>query len=118
MPKKTISNELFQKAVDKWFLIYAEKNEGENYAFQAKDGLHLKQLLNKIRRKHLDKELAIEDENLLDSFAAYVGAIRDPWVLDNFTIPILNSKFNEIYIKIKRRNPGNTIERLRAKWSN
>jgi len=78
----------YQKAVDIWFKYYQSKT-GLKYDFKGKDGIHLKQLLAYF-------------EQDLDKFTKFLVSIKDPWVLERLTIPIINSKLNILMQQMKK----------------
>ena len=93
---------------------YLQK-KGEDYYYTPKDAQAIKQLLNKIKSKMPDEEKDNE-ESLETNFTAFIQAILnsgkvEKWVLDNFSLPVINSKFNEIYAQLKngtsRQQPNN-----------
>ena len=83
---------------------YLQK-KGEEYYYTPKDAQAIKQLLNKIKSKMPDEEKDNE-ESLETNFTAFIQAILnsgkvEKWVLDNLSLPVINSKFNEIYAQLK-----------------
>lgn len=93
---------------------YLQK-KGEEYYYTPKDAQAIKQLLNKIKSKMPDEEKDNE-ESLETNFTAFIQAILnsgkvEKWVLDNLSLPVINSKFNEIYAQLKngtsRQQPNN-----------
>lgn len=83
---------------------YLQK-KGEDYYYTPKDAQAIKQLLNKIKSKMPDEEKDNE-ESLETNFTAFIQAILnsgkvEKWVLDNLSLPVINSKFNEIYAQLK-----------------
>lgn len=95
--------ELFNQAL-KCFYDYYQNHYGTKYNFTAKDGSHLKQLLKKIESKCREGDKLTDNENILTAFQYFIGNITDKWILSNFTLPIINSKFNEIIINLKNGN--------------
>lgn len=93
---------------------YMTKN-GIAYYYSPKDSSALKQLIGKIRM-FMPYEDKNNDDALEYNFTAFIHAILnsgkvEKWVLDNFSIPVINSKFNEIYAQLKngtsRQQPNN-----------
>ena len=83
---------------------YLQK-KGEEYYYTPKDAQAIKQLLDKIKSKMPDEEKDNE-ESLETNFTAFIQAILnsgkvEKWVLDNLSLPVINSKFNEIYAQLK-----------------
>jgi len=92
---------------------YLQK-KGEEYYYTPKDAQATKQLIDKIKSKMPDEEKDNE-ESLETNFTAFIQAILnsgkvEKWVLDNLSLPVINSKFNEIYAQLKNgtsRQPNN-----------
>lgn len=98
-----------------YFETAYEQKKGEPYYYAAKDAAALKGILNKI--KFLMPEDEKNDEQKLETnFQVFTNAIMSSmqklnvWVYDNLSLPIINSKFNEIYSQLKngRTKPVNT----------
>jgi hypothetical protein len=86
----------------RFFIELYEKKKSTGYYWTAKDGAHLAPLLKKIESKV--KEKHGEDyttQNIYEGFSVILENINDVWILDNLSIPIVNSKFNEIFTQIK-----------------
>jgi len=81
------------------FLSYYKKKKDLDYYFTGKDAGCLKQLTNKLKStlKSVGKEA-----NLTDTFTGFLNAINDEWIIENLSIPIINSKYNEILSKIRK----------------
>lgn len=89
-------------------LIFEEeylKKTGIEYYYSTKDAAAIKQLVGKIKKFMPDNEK--NNEDMLEyNFTAFIRAILnsgkvEKWVLDNFSLPVINSKFNEIYSQLK-----------------
>lgn len=79
--------------------------KGEEYYYAAKDANAVKQLIDKIKTKMSDDLKENEDE-LVQNFTVFIQAIIhsgkvERWILDNLSLPVINSKFNEIYSQLK-----------------
>lgn len=84
-----------------FFLDFYLKLKGTGYVWGAKDSTQLIQLLKKIEFKVKEKKGdSFTDEDLYLGFCAIISKINDAWVINNFSIPIINSKFNDIFTKI------------------
>ena len=83
---------------------YLQK-KGVQYYYAAKDATALKQILGKIKflmpHEEQDNEQKIED-----NFQAFINTIlftnglRNTWIIDNLSLSLINSKFNEIYSQL------------------
>jgi len=81
------------------FLSFYKNKKNVDYYFTGKDAGALKQLINKLKAtlKSVGKEA-----NLTDTFAGFLNAINDEWILENLSISLINSKYNEILAKIRK----------------
>lgn len=75
---------------------------GEEYYWEAKDAANLNAITKKIKRNRELKGLPTDDDNILFAFGAFIDSIKDRWLLENFSIPNINSKFNEIISQAKQ----------------
>lgn len=92
----------------------------EEYYWTAKDATNLNSLINKIKFKVKEKFNEESEEKIVDSFKHILLSISDKWILDNFSIAIINSKFNDIILQIKANENGNNqksfAERFKEKF--
>lgn len=80
---------------------------GTEYYWTAKDAAHLRQLIAKVVSKCRDVRPDATDKQALEAFKYYLTeAKKDSWVAQNFSVAILNSKFNEIFSKLKLKKNG------------
>lgn len=84
------------------FLDKYKSLKGEPYYWQAKDAKNLNQLANKIRFKIEAKGNEVTEDNLIKGLDQFLTRAHegDQWVADNFSIPTLNSKFNELFERL------------------
>lgn len=74
-----------------------------DYYWVAKDYVALRQLINKIKAKLKEQNKAIDEAILLKSVTIYVQAVynlENDWYRNNFSMTILNSHFNTLYVTI------------------
>ena len=87
-----------------WMRLYDELKH-EHYYWTGKDSAHLKQLLAKIRAKmaEMPSPTPATDADAVANMELFCrkAAKADSWVADNLSVAIINSKFNELYTKIK-----------------
>lgn len=86
-----------------WMRLYDELKH-EHYYWTGKDSAHLKQLLAKIRSKMAEMpEASFTDADVVANMELFCrkACEADSWVADNLSVAIINSKFNELYTKIK-----------------
>jgi hypothetical protein len=87
-----------------WMRLYDELKH-EHYYWTGKDSAHLKQLLAKIRAKmaEMPSPTPATDADVVANMELFCrkACEADSWVADNLSPAIINSKFNELYTKIK-----------------
>lgn len=86
-------------------MIPEEKQQEGKYYWEAKDASNMKQLLKKISfsRTQREKPLPVDDDSLIVALESFLNAINDSWVLEHFTVPIINSQYNSIITKLKQK---------------
>ena len=94
---RTVFEEFYQKLYD------------SPYYWSAKDGMHMKQLLQKISfsRQHRENPLPIDDDSVLAALGQFLERINKSWVMDNFSVSTINSQYNNIISEI--RNASKTV---------
>lgn len=91
-----------------WMRLYDELKH-EHYYWTGKDSAHLKQLLAKVRSKMAETvastgpATSFTDADVVANMELFCrkACEADQWVADNLSPAIINSKFNELYNKIK-----------------
>ena len=118
---RTTAGTLHQRC-RKFFEAYVSERYPEEYYWTAKDAGQLKVLLNAIRftRKshkaedgHADPR-PTDDENMFSAFKAFVEYAYnkgDTWLLGNFTIPNLSSRYNSLRQTTNRIETNGTHRR-------
>lgn len=87
--------------------VFIERHKelsGLDYYWTGKDGKHLKELIGKIRFLMESQNQVISGTAISEQFQVILENIQDTWVLENFSVSVVNSKFNEIIMKIKKQN--------------
>lgn len=81
---------------------------GEVYYFSKQDMKMLSELLKKIKysRTERTKPLSVDDDSLLSAFKELLNMIQTKWILENFSISNITSKYNEIVQDIKNNRNG------------
>lgn len=74
---------------------------GMEYYFTAKDGAAIKQLIRKLIFSMEAKNTEITVSSVADAFSHLIRMHNDTWINANFSLSIINSKYNEIITKIK-----------------
>lgn len=106
-PKKSPTVGAQARAV---FEEFYQSNYDEPYYWSGKDGMHMKQLLQKISysRQHRDNPLPVDDSSLLEALKKFLETINKSWVMDNFSVSTINSQYNNIISEIKNRSKSIT----------
>ena len=81
-----------------------------SYYWSAKDAGNMSSLLKKLKFQREKKNLPIDDQGVLNALKYLLDSITDGWILENFSVTNINSKFNEIVSQImaKKQEYGNT----------
>lgn len=81
-----------------------------SYYWSAKDAGNMSSLLKKLKFQREKKNLPNDDQGVLNALKYLLDSITDGWILENFSVTNINSKFNEIVSQImaKKQEYGNT----------
>lgn len=81
-----------------------------NYYWSAKNAGNMSSLLKKLKFQREKKNLPIDDQGVLNALKYLLDSITDGWILENFSVTNINSKFNEIVSQImaRKQEHGNT----------
>lgn len=111
--KKVVDQELKSDLRDIFNEHYIEKFKTK-YSWAAVDHISIAKLIGNIRFKISEVMPGLEGEDLTQqiilSFTHLIKEIKDPWLLNNYTLPIINQKFNIIYQQIKNPNQHATAK--------
>lgn len=79
------------------------------YYWSAKDAGNMSSLLKKLKFQREKKNLPIDDQGVLNALRYLLDSITDGWILENFSVTNINSKFNEIVSQIiaRKKEHGN-----------
>lgn len=92
------------------FEAYYMELFGEAYYWSgAKDVTAIKQLFQKIAhsRSNRTSPLPVDEDSLVEAFGQFLRSISKTWILNNFSLPKINSQYNDIIAEIKNnRNNG------------
>lgn len=85
-----------------FFIQFYTAKKATPYAWSAKDASNLSSLIKKIRRLMGDN---CSDEKYLEVWNRFLkkSIEVDQWISDNFSVSILNSKYNELVAKIQNK---------------
>ena len=107
------SKELFNELKKTFLEFYKLKTENEYY-FTAKDANNLKQLGRKLFHSIRNKGDTPSIQDAVSALSYIMQHHNDKWIDANFSIPILNSKYNEIISGIKQRHVKGTSDQQLA----
>ena len=90
--------------------FYRQRYGDEKY-WKVSEMTALKQLLKQIKfsREHRDVPLPTDDDSLLSAFTELLNRICTPWILKNFLVTNINSKYDTIIQDIKSNKYGTSI---------
>ena len=84
-----------------YFLDYYLQKKGSEFYWSTKDAANLNKLIAKVEFKVKEKNGSnYTNEDILVGFKLILSNIKDNWIIDNLSIPNINSKFNEIFTQI------------------
>ena len=101
--RKSESKEINSKAR---FLFeeYFKKTFFDSYYWTAKDAGNMSQLLQKLIFSREQKQMPVDDASVLYALQVFLSSVKDGWLLENFSVANLNSKYNEIIAQAKNGN--------------
>lgn len=100
------------------FLGFYKEKFGSDYYFQGKDGKKINELIAKIKFKIKEKNSGKKestDEDILIAFKFYIAKaldVGDNFIKSNFSLSTLDSKFNDIYTRIKNHSNGQSTNTI------
>ena len=80
------------------------------YYWQAKDAVAMGSLISKITNSRKSKGKATEEEDIKSALSAMLHSVKDEWMLKNFSVTNIDSKYNEIVAQARRSTNGNQNE--------
>lgn len=97
-------------ALMKEIFIQKVADNGSVYYFEAKDGVNLARMRDKLEQLYQARGRGGDsDEQKASGFKLILEHITDKWIIENFSIPVINSKWNEIINQISK-NGKRTIK--------
>lgn len=106
IPLLTVARELFERFYEQFY--------GEAYYWTAKDSSAINTLLEKIKHARIRKGMGVAQSELVQAFQLFLESITDKWILENFSISVINSKYNEIVAQAKAKNGKQKTDKRRA----
>lgn len=88
-PLITKGREVFEKR-------YSDLFDGNVYYWQAKDAAAMDSLTKKIIFSRQKKGMSVETEDVVKALELFLESVQDEWILKNFSVTNINSKYNEI----------------------
>ncbi|MPM96823.1 hypothetical protein SDC9_143988 [bioreactor metagenome] len=95
----------------KLFECYFMETFGNDYYWAAKDAGNMSKLLDKLKYQREQKGFDCGDDGILEALEYLLKSITDGWLFENFSVPNINSKFNEILSQLKSKSNGKTKQR-------
>ena len=87
-PLITKGREVFEK---KYSDLY-----GDIYYWQAKDAVAMDALTKKIIFSRQQKGMSTEQDEVIKALEVFLSSVCDEWLVKNYSVPNINSKYNEI----------------------
>ena len=86
------------------FESYVKSTFDTDYYWTEKDAGSMSKLLKKISFSRNQKGMPVDDDSLLYALQSLLSSIHDDWILKNFSVAIINSKYNEIVNQARNGN--------------
>lgn len=90
------------------FEAYYKLTFDADYYWSAKDAGNMSKLLDKLKYQRAQRKLPNGDDDVLNALSAFLDSINDGWILDNFSVANINSKFNELRAQAINKQHGNS----------
>jgi hypothetical protein len=88
-----------------YFLQEYEKYKGAPYRFNKVDAANLKGIIDGLKYMQKQEQQPCDDDSIEVAFQIFINSLicikPDKWIDAHFSIPNINSKFNEIYSQLK-----------------
>lgn len=68
----------------------------DSYYWQAKDAVAMDSLTKKIIYSREQRNMSVESEDVVKALEVFLSSITEEWILKNFSVTNINSKYNEI----------------------
>lgn len=80
-----------------------------DYYWTAKDAGSMAQIIKKLEYQRKQKNMEITDDAVLYALKYLLGSISEGWIYENFSVPNINSKFNELISQAKNGKSTGSI---------
>ena len=97
-------NDSLNSEARKTFEVHFKKTFSEDYYWTAKDAGSMTKLINALKFRREKKGLPNETSDVINALKIFLESITDEWVLKNYSVSVIFSKFNEIIAKAKEKN--------------
>ena len=84
------------------FEDYFRNTFSNEYYWTPKDAGAMSQLLKKINFSREKKKMPTDSDSTLKALKAFLCSIEDTWILEHFSVTVINSKYNEIVASLKK----------------
>lgn len=117
--KKKTANPLITKGREIFERRYSDLFR-DNYYWQAKDAVAMDSLTKKIVYSRQQKGMSLEEGDVLTALEAFLTSISDNWILKNYSVTNINSKYNEIVAQARaklnngKQNRTNSSDKRRS----
>ncbi len=89
--------------------------KGIEYYWEGKDGNALKSIITKLRKATNDQGEISDDNKILETWQVILKNIHDKWIKENLSVPLINSKYNQIVATIVNRGQGSELQEYKEK---
>ena len=102
------------------FMAYFQELYDEQYQWKAKDSVAMKRLLKTIENSRKAKKVPLptDDDSLIFALDKFIRSIKRDWLLDNFTVTVIDSQYNNIIAQIKNSRKNGTNNTTNPQSSN
>ena len=94
--RKKAVNPLITKGREVFEKKYSDLFDGAAYYWQAKDAAAMDSLTKKIIYARSQKNMSTEEDDVIKALSVLLDSITDQWMLKNFSVTNISSKYNEI----------------------
>ncbi|MGM9778965.1 MAG: hypothetical protein ACI3ZD_11620 [Prevotella sp.] len=94
-------NPLIMKGREVFEKRYSDLFDGDVYYWQAKDAVAMDAITKKIIYSRSQRNMSVEEDDIVNALSAFLNSISDQWILRNFSVTNINSKYNEIVAQAK-----------------
>lgn len=100
---------LHQELFSVWNNFYTYR-KGCKYRWSIRDERHLKNIRVAIEDQIINvckaSDVQQKDDLILSTFRAFLGNIKDSWILSNLELRLIDTKFNSLWANLNRKFPN------------